>query len=455
MAAGDNHMWILIALIAYAAVILGVAVASLRYADTMENFLVAGRKQRKLLVVASMLASTIGGGITIGTVQNATRIGFPAFWFVAAGGIAHFLQGLLLSRKVRESEALTMAELADKAAGARARMLVSIIVMITWTGIASAQFTAAARVLSTLVGVQHSAGVAIAAVFIIFYTLIGGQKSVLRTDLFQFGFLAIAILCTLAFLYAGKPPAPGSVPIELFNSNFGPLDLIYYVVVMGGSYFICPMMFSRILSADTPGNARTSSFLSGIGMFAFAFALVFIGLWVRSSGFDAGKLDPLNALAKTELPPILGALLVIGLLAAILSTADTVLITAAGIMENDLIKRSSVAGVRIWTVAIGGTAAFIALFQRDVIAILMKTYNGYTAGLVPALFVALAFARFRDGASERKPNEFLFAAAIVAGYVMGIAGSFASGNLSKALPLAGMIVSAMLAVASFAMRQED
>jgi SSS family solute:Na+ symporter len=443
-------MWIIAALIAYALIILGVAVASLRYADTMENFLVAGRGQKKVLVVASMLASTIGGGITIGTVQNASRIGFPAFWFVAAGGIAHFLQGLLLSRKVRESEALTMADLADKTAGTNARMLVSLIVMVTWTGIAAAQFTAAARILTTLIGVEHSVGVAVAAAFIIVYTLIGGQKSVLRTDLFQFGFLAIAVLATLAFLYIGRPPAAGSVRIDLFNARFGPLDLVYYVVVMGGSYFICPMMFSRILSADTPNNARTSSFLSGVGMFAFAFVLVFIGLWVTASGFDPGKLDPLNALAKSEIPPVLGALLVLGLLAAILSTADTVLITAAGIIENDLIKRASVSGVRFWTVAVGAVAAAIALFQKDVIAALMKTYNGYTAGLVPALFVALVFARFRGGVSERKPNPALFSAAIVAGYAMGLAGSFAAGDIAKALPLAGMTVSAMLSVAAFA-----
>jgi len=443
-------MWITLTLVAYALVIMGIALMSLRYTDSMENFLVAGRKQRKVLVVASMLASTIGGGITIGTVQNASKIGFPAFWFVAAGGIAHFLQGLLLSRKVRESEALTMADLADKVAGPQARFWTSIVVLITWTGIAAAQFTSAARVLTTLVGIPHFGAVAIAAAFLVLYTLIGGQKSVLRTDLFQFGMLAAAVLITLAYLFIAKPPAAGSVPLELFNSQFGPLDLVYYVVVLGGSYFICPMMFGRILSADTPANARKSSFMSGIGMFLFAFALAFIGLWAKASSFSADKLDPLNAIAKTALPPALGILLVIGLLAAILSTADTVLLTAAGILENDLMKRKSVNGVRLFTVLIGAVAAFIALFQRDIIALLIKTYNGYTAGLVPALFVALSFARFKDGASEHRPQALVFSAAIIIGYGFGLAGSLVpAGTLAKLLPLAGMVVSACLALLSF------
>ncbi|MCK7479774.1 MAG: hypothetical protein M0C28_22655 [Candidatus Moduliflexus flocculans] len=73
-----------------------------------------------------MLASTIGGGITIGTVANAYRIGFPAFWFVAAGGIAHFLQGALLSERVRASEALTLPDLANRYLGPAVRMEISL-----------------------------------------------------------------------------------------------------------------------------------------------------------------------------------------------------------------------------------------------------------------------------------------------------------------------------------------
>jgi SSS family solute:Na+ symporter len=441
---------IIAALGLYALAILAIAFASLRSGATMENFLVAGRKQRKLLIVASMLASTVGGGITIGTIQKASVMGFPAFWFVAAGGIAHLLQGLLLSRKVRESEAVTMADLADKTAGAEARLLTSIIVLVTWIGIAAAQFSAAARVLSTLVGVAHPTGVVVAAVFIVVYTLIGGQKSVLRTDLFQAGLLAVAVVATAAYLYLATPPA-SPVRIDLFTDKFGPLDLLYYVVVLGGSYFICPMMFSRILSADTPANARKSSFLSGAGMFGFALILTFIGLWVTASGFQVGKLDPLNAIAKSALPPALGVLLVMGLLAAIVSTADTVILTASSIAANDLLKRPSVAAIRLLIVAVGVVAAGIALFQSDVIVLLVKTYNGYTAGLVPALFVSITFARFSGGEPGRRPAPLVFAAAIVSGYALGVAGSFAPIDTAaaKILPLAGMVASAALALISY------
>ncbi|MGD9940543.1 MAG: sodium:solute symporter [Clostridia bacterium] len=426
----------------YGLVLLGVAFASLKYANTMDNFLVAGRSQKRVLVVASMLASTIGGGITIGTVTRAYNIGFPAFWFVAAGGIAHFLQGALLSEKVRATEAVTLPDLADKLIGPSMRVLTSVIILFTWTGIATAQFVAAAKVVTAITGMAHQPAVLAAAVFMVVYTLIGGQKSVLRTDLFQFGFLAASLLLVLGWLFVGSPPPAGSVPIEIFNANFDALDLLYYVVVLGGSYFICPMMFSRILSADSAANAKKSSYMSGFGMLAFALAITFVGLWARASITDLGGVDPLNFMARNSLPALLGGMLIFGLLAAILSTGDTVLLTAAGILENDLIHRKSVAGVRLWTVIIGAIAAFIALFQTDIIGILIKTYNGYTAGIVPALFVAIVLV------GKRRLAPGLALAAVISGYALGLGGSFMKeGTMAaKLLPMAGLATSAILAL---------
>jgi SSS family solute:Na+ symporter len=431
-----------ILLIVYGLILLGIGLASVKYADTLDNFLVAGRSQRKLLVVASMLASTIGGGITIGTVTRAYRIGFPAFWFVAAGGIAHFLQGALLSRKVRETEAVTLPDLAARLVAPSLGTLTSVIVLFTWVGIATAQFVAVAKVVSGITGLQHQTAVLASAGFLVLYTLLGGQKSVLRTDLFQFGFLSIAVLATLAWLFLGSPPPVGTVRVEIFNKHFGFLDLMYYVIVLGGSYFICPMMFSRILSADSPENARKSSFMSGFGMLAFALVITFIGLWAGASVRDLGGVDPLNFIAHNSVPGFLGGFLIFGLLAAILSTADTVLLTAAGVIEHDLVKRSSVSGARLWVVIVGVVGAVIALFQTDIIGILIKTYNGYTAGIVPALTVAIVLS------GKRKLQPALTFAAIVLGYALGLSGSFMKEGTvpAKLLPMAGLAVSAMVSL---------
>ncbi len=435
-------LWVLIV---YGLVLMLIALLSLKYNKSFENFLVAGRQQPRVLIVASMLASTIGGGITMGTVGKAYAMGAAAFWFVAAGAIAHLIQGIYLSKPVRESEALTLPDLAGKLGGDAVRKLVAIIIVITWVGIAAGQFLAASKILGSISGMEHTAAVWVAAIFLLVYTLIGGQKSVLRTDLFQFGILAIAIIASVLYLYLAKTPAPGSVQIELFTKGFGPLDLAYYLVVVAGSYLICPMMFGRLLSADSSQNARKASFISSAGMFIFAVIVTAIGLWARATGFDAGGGDPFTAILQHALPKWLGILMLFGILAAILSTADTVLLTAAGIIENDILEKKSLLRVRLWIALIAVAGAIIALFNTDIIDLLLDTYQGYTSGIVPALFIAIVSIK------KRRLNPRLLFAAILSGYILGSAGIFIpDAATQEILAFVGLALSAVLGLLAYA-----
>ncbi len=434
----------------YALVLLVVAYVSMRYNDTLDRFLVAGRNQPRILIIASMLASTIGGGITIGTVSRAYSIGFPAFWFVASGALAHFLQARLISGRVRRTEAVTLPGLAGTLAGDGVRRLTAVIILFTWTGIAAGQFLAASKIVSTMTGLGSVESILLSAAFLVLYTLMGGQKSVLRTDFVQFGILAVSLLASLAWLYLARPPASGIVGLELFNPKFSPLDLVYYLVVVAGSYFICPMMFGRILSADSPKSARFSSYVSGSGMLLFAFAITFIGMWAKNSGFDPGTQDPFNAIMRNVLPGWLGVFMLFGVLAAILSTADTVLLTAAGVLEHDIVEGTSLSRTRIWVAIISAVACSIALFESDIIALLLKTYQGYTSGLVPALFIVIMTYETR----VVRP-AFIFAA-IAGGYALGFAGNFlASPDAQKLMAFAGLAFSALVSLAGVRSRRTE
>ncbi|MBU0955908.1 MAG: hypothetical protein KKI09_10810, partial [Spirochaetes bacterium] len=345
------------------------------------------------------------------------------------------------------TEALTMPDMANKLVGPSVRLLTSVIILITWTGIATAQFVAATTIVADITHLSYTPALIIVVAFLVVYTLIGGQKSVIRTDFFQFGILAIALIFTLVWLFTKQNDGNLAITIDLFNDKFNFTSLLYYIVVMGGSYFICPMMFTRILSADSAATARKSSFWSAAGMLIFAFIITGIGLWAKASIGDLNGAQPLNLIAAQYLPKFGGGLLIFGLLSAILSTADTVLLTAAGSLQKDIIGKDSVAGIRVWIVVISIVAAVIALFYKDIIGIIMKTYNGYTAGIVPALLVAILFA------GKKRMHEGLTFTAIVVGYALGLTGSFmATGSTSaQVLPLLGLAASALLSVAALYM----
>ena len=429
-------------LFGYAAILLGVGFFSSRKRMSFQRFVLADRNQPSVLIIASMLASTIGGGLTLGTVNKAYAIGFPAFWFVAAGSIAHLLQGAFLSEKVRKTDALTLPDLAEKLSSVQVRRLTGAIIVLTWTGIAAGQFLAASKVIASITGIPNQWAVIASAAFLVIYTVMGGQQSILRTDLFQFGVLAIAVLTGMVWLYGSHPVAFSALDFHLFSPKFGALDLAYYLVVVAGSYLICPMMFGRILSSSSPASARRASFTSAAGMLFFAFVITFIGLWARASGLNTGSTDPLNAIVASVFPRWLSLLMVFGILAAILSTADTVLLTAAGVLEHDVIGGDSVRRTQSWIGAISFFATIIALFETDIVDLLLRTYQGYTSGIVPALFVALV-----TSGTKKVKSGHLFAA-ILLGYTLGLGGNlFPDPILQKLLAFAGILVSAGIAIA--------
>ena len=276
-------------LFVYLALLLLVGVMDFRKVQDFNDYVLAGRRQKLAIVTVSLMASMIGSGSTIGLTDKAFAKGFPAIWFLAVGGIGLILQAFLLSEKVRASRAVTLPDLAQMTMGSRTRFLVALIIVVTWIGIIAAQFIAAGKILTALTGFDSRGLLAIAAVIIVVYSFLGGQASILKTDFLQFAILAAAVIFSAVFLYTARPVGTNAMVFELTNEVFTRRDLFYYLTIVMGSYFICPMMFSRLLTAKTPQTARRSSLIAGFGVLAFALFIVLIGLWAKASGIEPGQ----------------------------------------------------------------------------------------------------------------------------------------------------------------------
>ncbi|MGA6926879.1 MAG: hypothetical protein WBY88_14420, partial [Desulfosarcina sp.] len=360
------------------------------------DYVLAGRRQHLALVTVSLMASMIGSGSTIGLVDKVFSKGFPAIWFLAVGGIGLLLQSWLLSEKVRASGAVTLPDLAQKTMGSHTRFLVALIIVITWIGIIAAQFIAAGKLLTALTGVDSQGLLALAAAITVVYSFLGGQASILKTDFLQFALLAAAVLLTALFLYMVKPVDTRALSFELTNDVFTARDLFYYLTIVMGSYFICPMMFSRLFTAKTPKTARRSSLIAGFGVLIFAFFIALIGLWAQARGIDPGRTGVLSHIFVNELPRTGGLILIVGILSAIISTTDTCLVMTGSIIEHDLLNRRSSGSrakmirTRALVLLLGALGYLTAIWGNwDIIGLLLEAFEFYSAGIVPTLFVAL------------------------------------------------------------------
>ena len=430
-----------------------------------DDYVVAGRKQNSPFVFMSLMATVLGASATVGIAARAESIGFAAFWWLGVGAIGFWFQAAFLSKPVHDLDVRTLPEIAEKTVGKTGRKLVALIIAVSWIGIIAAQFAAVAGFIGLVLG--HDAGtlaVLITAVIVVVYTLLGGQLSVVRTDALQFGILTLGFFAAAIYLFGGfsgteiaAGRASGIATLgnfNLLNEKFGFADLAMMLFTVGGAYFLGPDVISRNLVAKDSSAARKAVVAGSFAILAFSVIIVLLGMWAATYAPNATgtSVNPLFRLASGVLPLPLAALLSVGLLSALLSSADTCLINSAAIFGSDILNTRRISVVRLLVVAIGVIATFLALQGRDIIGLLMMAYSVYTPGIVAPLAVAII--------AHKKFNvkKSLWYAGVCAGGLFGLVPAIlATAKISTPayLPHVGIAVSLVFALISLRQKKTE
>ncbi len=447
-------------LIIYFLVLGFICIRDLFKVKNFDDYVVAGRKQSSPFVFMSLMATVLGASATVGIAARAENIGFAAFWWLAVGAIGFWFQAAFLSKPVHDLDVRTLPEIAEKTVGKTGRKLVALIIAVSWIGIIAAQFAAVAGFIGLVLG--HDAGtqsVLITAGIVIVYTLLGGQLSVVRTDALQFGILTLGFFAAAVYLFGGfaNGTAVQSAGLATFgnfnllNEKFGFTDLAMMLFTVGGAYFLGPDVISRNLVAKDASSARKAVVAGSFAILVFSVVIVLLGMWTATyapeTGHGAGPvMNPLFRLASDVLPLPLAALLSVGLLSALLSSADTCLINSAAIFGSDILNTHRISVVRLLVVAIGIIATFLALQGKDIIGLLTMAYSVYTPGIVAPLAVAII--------AHKKFNikKSLWYTGVIVGGLFGlipaILVSTAKIQTPNYIPLIGVAVSLVFALIS-------
>ena len=461
-----------------------ICIRDLFKVKNFDDYVVAGRKQSSPFVFMSLMATVLGASATVGIAARAESIGFAAFWWLAVGAIGFWFQAAFLSKPVHDLDVRTLPEIAEKTVGKTGRKLVALIIAVSWIGIIAAQFAAVAGFIGLVLG--HDAGtqsVLITAVIVIVYTLLGGQLSVVRTDALQFGILTLGFFAAAVYLFGGfsgienaalqtaenlaaSSSTAGNAGLtassstvnsaglatfgsfNLLNEKFGASDLAIMLFTIGGAYFLGPDVISRNLVAKDATSARKAVVAGSFAILAFSVIIVLLGMWAATyAPATAGSAtNPLFRLASGVLPLPLAALLSVGLLSALLSSADTCLINSAAIFGSDILNTRRISVVRISVVAIGIIATYLALQGKDIIGLLTMAYSVYTPGIVAPLAIAIITHK------KFKVKKTLWYAGVIIGGLFGlipaILASTAKIQSPAYLPLVGIAISLAFALAS-------
>ena len=376
---------------------LAVGVVSRRKTKAADDFFVAGRRSSSLLITGSLLATIIGGSATVGMAGLGFKQGLTGAWWLLVGSVGLIFLGLFFARKIRKLALYTLPELVEKQYDRRMALAASFLIVISWIGIVAAQIIAAGQILSILGMGSPALWMLIFTAVFVTYTVLGGQYAIIRTDTLQTVIIFAGVFGGLALLLSrlgGWEGLQSLLPAEQFafplSSRFGGTDLLSLLLLVGLTYMVGPDMYSRLFCAKDDKTARASTFWTALLIIPIAFAITLIGMGAAAMFPEIAPEQALPMVIKEVFSPLLGGIVLAALLCAVMSSADTTLLSASTILMVDIVgwfkpslRQKNIVPRSRWLIALLGICSLIvALALKGVISALLFAYTIYTTGVI-------------------------------------------------------------------------
>jgi SSS family solute:Na+ symporter len=393
--------------------VIGI-VAHLRADRTPEDYFLANRGFGSLVLFFTLAATNFSAFTFLGFAGAAYTHGMGQYGVMALGTACMALMFWLIGRKVwrlgKDRGYVTPGELVGGCHGSRGLQLLFTGVMSLFTvPYLAIQAVGAGYILQMLVpGLGMKIGAVVAIVIICFYVLSGGMRASGWTDVVQGVLMIVAMVAAVAFVghalggFTQASAAARDVMPALF-SRPGPGG--YFTVKIWLSFFVLwvfcdpmfPQMFSRFYTAKSDRSLKTAMVLYPLLVSFFFLLPVLIGVWAHGTGIDVDTPDNvLLLMVERFAPPMVFSFVSVGALAALMSTADSQLLSLSTMLTADTVGKN-VTISRLVTVALTVFTVLFVLFGYDPASGIMGTLVDTTfSGLVvlaPAVIATLYWRR--------------------------------------------------------------
>lgn len=381
-------------------------------AENSEDFFLAGRSISKWVLALGFLASWYGGSSCIVSADKAFKSGFGSFWVVSGPNALAPLLLAIFAIWIRRLGIISQIHVMDKRYNKVTGNILSIIViwyMITW---AASQMVAAGKFFSAYLGFSYELAVIVGVAIVFLYGLSGGYRVVTYTDIFQFWFLLAAMFIIMV---AGIHEVGGIGPMvdalqeksanngveyfnlfEHFSTNF------MYVISFGLGWVISADAWQRVSAARTPEDSRSMLLIGGLLFIPLGCLSLIAGL----SGAVLFDVLPeggiLANIATNHLPPVIAALVFVGVGAALMSTMDTSINTGSMSITEDIYRKwinpkasdqATVKCAKIGTAVVALLGLFIALKLRNILWVLWMSSDIIMCGVFCPLIMGFLWRR--------------------------------------------------------------
>ncbi|HXD16919.1 MAG TPA: sodium:solute symporter family protein [Vicinamibacterales bacterium] len=337
-------------LIVYSVALVAIGLSIARLIKGSADFFVAGRSLTAPLLFATVLASNIGAGATIGATGRAYFDGISAWWWNGASALGSvflaFFIGPRIWRAAKANNLLTTGDFLELRYGGLVRALVTMLIWLGTLSIFAGQLIAGAAVLDVVAGVPRWEGTVISAVVVTTTFMAGGLLGTAWVNVVQLTVLlagfVVAVPTVLAHAgglagIARAPDVPATFVDPLYSG--GPLSG-WSLLVFAPAFVISPGLMQKAYGADSERTVRLGIGLQAAALAIFAFVPALLGMAARAT--HPGLTNPnivLPTLLVEQLPPWFGALALAAVFSAEVSACDAILFMLATSLSQDLYKR--------------------------------------------------------------------------------------------------------------------
>lgn len=378
----------------YMVVTLVMGILSGLNIKNMRSYAVGSRPHSTLALVATMTATRIGGGSIIGITEHTFTKGLS---FTLTTGIAILVRQTLTvlfiaAKTARFKDALSIGDIMERLYGRSARVITGVCAMILCMGYLGAQISATGHVFEAFLGLPHFWGVLLGSGIVVVYAAFGGIQSVTSTDLMQFFTLIIVIplLAVFGILALGGPEHwLDNIPAKNWKAYAGEGGFLPYLPLLL-AYCIPPMdppTVQRYLMAGCAKRARRIALLSACLLIPVVILSRLIGVLCLSLMPDCSPSAAFPEILKAILPAGVLGFSICGILAIIMSTADSFLNSASIAFTHDVVgalsekfkqPKAALKLAQISTVVIGLGSIAAALSAPNILDIVINVLSFWT-----------------------------------------------------------------------------
>lgn len=456
---------IMISIVVYLALVVIIGVVYSKRTKNVGDFYLGGRKLGPLVTAMSAEASDMSSYLLMGLPGLALATGLAEVgWTVIGLAVGTYLNWLIVAKKLRNYSAhigaITIPDYFSKRYKDDKRILMAIaalIIIIFFVPYTASGFSACGKLFGTLFGVDYHIAMIVSAIVIVGYTSLGGFNAASVTDFIQSIIMTIALLIVLVFgvmqaggmeavidnakglagylnMFQGHNPKTGEAATY---SAFS----VASTLAWGLGYFGMPHILLRFMAIENPNKVKLSRRVASVWVvisMAVAVLIGVVGIAMVNKGVLPAFKDSETIIIQIStflskmgiVPALIAGVILAGILASTMSTADSQLLAASsaaseniigGLFRINLSEKGQMIVARVTLIVISVIGVVLAWdADSSVFRIVSFAWAGFGAAFGPVVLLSLFWKR---------SNKYGAIAGMVAGGAMVFIWKFAIAKL--------------------------